>query len=75
MHRTSSTSLPLLARALLIGVGPAETARALGAEFGWDAAVLTLADLPEPEARAALWTAVAAQDDLPSEPPHSAPPA
>lgn len=70
MHRTSTTSLHFLARALLLGVGPEETARALAAEFGWDAAVLTLADLPEPDARAALWAAVAACEDLPAEPPH-----
>lgn len=58
----------LLARALLLGVGPDETARALSAEFGWDAAVLTLAQLPEPRAGAALGAAVAAQDDLPTRP-------
>lgn len=61
----------LLARALLLGVGPHETARALSAEFGWDAAVLTLAQLTEPQAGAALGAAVAAQDDLPAQPPPS----
>lgn len=61
----------LLARALLLGVGPDETARALSAEFGWDAAVLTLAELTEPQAGAALGAAVAARDDLPAEPPAS----
>lgn len=66
---TASNGMRLLARALLLGVGPEEAARALSAEFGWDAAVLTLAELPEPEAGAALRAAVAAQDDLPDAPP------
>lgn len=65
---TEPDSLHLLARALLLGVGPDETARALSAEFGWDAAVLTLAQLSEPQAGSALRAAVAAQDDLPTRP-------
>lgn len=69
---TTETTEPhrmrLLARALLLGVGPHETARALSAEFGWDAAVLTLAQLAEPQAGVALGAAVAAQDDLPAHP-------
>lgn len=72
MCQTTTTgphSMRLLARALLLGVGPDETARALSAEFGWDAAVLTLAQLTEPRAGAALGAAVAAQDDLPARPP------
>lgn len=64
----------LLARALLLGVGPDETARALSAEFGWDAAVLTLAQLTGPQAGAAVAAAVAAQDDLPTRPSSSPPP-
>lgn len=71
-HRTTEPpGMRLLARALLLGVGPQETARALSAEFGWDAAVLTLAQLTEPQAGAALGAAVAAQDDLPAQPPSS----
>lgn len=66
---TGSSGLRLLARALLLGVGPDETARALCGEFGWDATVLTLAELAEPQAGAALRAAVAARDDLPAEPP------
>lgn len=68
---TEPNSMRLLAQALLLGVGPDETARALSAEFGWDAAVLTLAELSEPRAGAALGAAVAAREDLPSRPSSS----
>lgn len=66
-----TTGLHLLARALLLGVGPAETAYALRAEFGWDEAVLTLAELPEPRAAAGLWALVA--DNEPQHGPPSSP--
>jgi hypothetical protein len=73
MGRTESTGLHLLARALLLAVGPAETARVLRDEFGWDTALLTLAELTEPQAPAALWTVVADGGDRPGRPPSSSP--
>lgn len=61
MSPTDHSSLHVLARALLLGVGPREAVHALSEEFGWDCALLTLAALPEPEARTALWHAVSAR--------------
>lgn len=69
-----TTGLHLLARALLLGVGPAETAHALRAEFGWDVAVLTLAELPEALAAEGLWALVAVGEPQPGRPSSSSSP-
>lgn len=69
-----TTALHLLARALLSSVGPVETAHALRAEFGWDVAVLTLAELPEAQAAGGLWALAAdaaEEPDHPSSSPHA----
>ena len=65
MTRDDRAGVKVLARALLLGVGPEETVRALSNEFGWDCTLLVLAELLEPEARTALWHAVAAHDVMP----------
>lgn len=75
MDRDDRAVVKVLASALLVGVGPSATVHALTEEFGWDRTLLALADLPEPEARTALWQAVAAHDVVADRPDDSERPA